>query len=198
MALTESTMLPLGASAPEFSLPATDGTPMTYSDVAGTQGTVVLFICNYCPYVIHIAPALSQLAKHYMAKGIGFVAINSNDTQAYPADSFSKMAEEKALRGYDFPYLFDESQAVAKAFKAACTPDLYVFNAQNKLVYRGQFDDTRPHRIASGHYDSGKAPATGDDLKAALDVMLSGETPNTAQLPSMGCNIKWKPGNEPH
>ena len=187
----------LGSNAPEFNLLATDNNQITLADVTGTHGTVVLFICNHCPYVIHIAPALAEVAKNYMDKGIGFVAINSNDTQAYPADSFAHMQTEKQTRGYPFPYLLDETQAVAKAYKAACTPDIFVFNKTNQLVYRGQFDDTRPNRISSGNYNSDGNEAHGADLKAALDILLAGDTPPAEQRASMGCNIKWKPGNEP-
>ncbi|WP_188150075.1 thioredoxin family protein [Teredinibacter waterburyi] len=197
MALTESTMMELHSAAPDFSLPATSGKTLSLADFSKYDALVVLFICNHCPYVIHIAPALAELACDYMEKNIGFVAINSNDTDAYPADSFELMKAEQALRGYPFPYLYDETQAVAKAYGAACTPDLYVFDGARKLAYRGQFDDTRPHRISSGNYDSGKAPANGDSLKIVLDQLLNGEQPPAKQYPSIGCNIKWRPGNEP-
>ncbi len=197
MALTESTMLSLGSNAPDFNLPSTDGRMFTLSDFDDAPVLVVLFICNHCPYVIHIAPALASLARRYQELGAAFVAINSNDATAYPADSLPLMKEEKARRGYSFPYLFDEDQSVAKAYSAACTPDLYVFDAERKLAYRGQFDDTRPHRISSGNYDSSAHPADGAELAAALDLLLSGKAVPAAQIPSMGCNIKWKPGNEP-
>lgn len=197
MSLTRSNMLELGSPAPDFTLPSTDGTPLSLGDFAQADALVVLFICNHCPYVIHIAPALTDLATEYMRRNVAFVAINSNDTESYPADSFEKMKEEKARRNYPFPYLFDESQAVAQAYKAACTPDLFVFNRQRQLVYRGQFDDTRPERISSGNYNSGKSPATGADLRHALDLLLKGDALPEVQAPSMGCNIKWKPGNEP-
>lgn len=192
MALTESTMMELGCAAPSFSLPSTDGAQVNLTDFKGKAGLVVLFICNHCPYVIHIAPALAKLAAEYQQKNIGFVAISSNDAASYPADSFELMKEEKAKQGYTFPYLYDESQAVAKAYGAACTPDLYLFDSQYHLVYRGQFDDTRPHRISSGNYDSSAAPATGADLKGALDLLLAGQEIPAKQYPSIGCNIKWK------
>ncbi|MBU2983772.1 thioredoxin family protein [Saccharophagus degradans] len=192
MALTESSMMALGSPAPSFSLPSTDGEQVTLANFEGKEGLVVMFICNHCPYVIHIAPALAKLAAEYQQKNIGFVAISSNDASTYPADSFELMKEEKAKQGYTFAYLYDESQAVAKAYNAACTPDIYLFDKEQKLVYRGQFDDTRPHRISSGNYDSSAAPATGADLKAALDLLLAGQAIPTKQYPSIGCNIKWK------
>lgn len=197
MSLTQSTMIELGSTAPDFLLPSTEGGNVSLNDFKESKALVVLFICNHCPYVIHIAPALSALAKEYMDRGIAFVAINSNDVRAYPADSFDQMKIEKAKRGYPFRYLIDEDQDVAKAYNAACTPDLYVFDENRKLVYRGQFDDTRPDRISSGNYDSSSNPATGADLRRALDLVLAGEKVPEHQYPSMGCNIKWKPGNAP-
>lgn len=197
MALTQSNMMDLGSKAPDFSLLSTDGKTVALADFSNAKGLVVLFICNHCPYVIHIAPALAKLASRYQEKGIQFVAINSNDTDAYPADSFANMKFEKQKRGYTFPYLFDETQAIAHAYGAACTPDIYVFDHQQTLVYRGQFDDTRPNRISSGNYDSSINPASGAALASALDLLLEGHTIPTDQVPSMGCNIKWKPGNEP-
>ncbi len=197
MALTESTMLALGSAAPDFSLPSTDGQTVSLADFSGAELLVVVFMCNHCPYVVHIAPALAALASEYQRRGVGFVGINSNDTEAYPADSFDLMAVEKQQRAYEFPYLFDESQAVAKAYGAACTPDIYLFDQTRKLAYRGQFDDTRPHRISSGNYDSSVTPASGDALREALDTLLTGNSVAEKQIPSMGCNIKWKPGNEP-
>ena len=197
MALTPSTMLPLGTRAPDFSLPSTDGETVSLDGQRGERGTVVMFICNHCPYVIHIADALAGTARDYMAKGIGFVAINSNDTEAFPADNLENMVREKASRGYPFPYLLDPSQEVARAYDAACTPDIYLFDGDLELVYRGQFDDSRPNRISSGNYDSSDSRPTGGDLKAAMDSLLSGEPVAGDQKPSMGCNIKWKPGNEP-
>ena len=197
MALTESTMMALQSAAPDFTLPSTDGGSVSLSDFSDAKGLAVFFICNHCPYVIHIAPALAKIAKEYQAKGIAFVAISSNDTEGYPADSFDMMKVEKENQGYSFPYLWDEDQSVAKAYSAACTPDIYVFDADKKLAYRGQFDDTRPHRISSGNYDSEKTPATGKDLCEALDLIVEGKPVPENQIPSMGCNIKWKDGNAP-
>jgi len=197
MAITQSTMLELDSPAPNFSLPATDGKTYSLDSFSSAEVLVVMFICNHCPYVIHISAALAALADEYKKKHVAFVAINSNDTVNYPADSFEKMKEETQKRGYHFPYLFDEDQSVAKAYSAACTPDIYVFDKARKLVYRGQFDDTRPTRISSGNYDSTKSPASGKDLRAALDTLLSGAKVPQEQIPSMGCNIKWKAGNEP-
>lgn len=197
MSLTESTMLELASSAPEFSLPSTDGNTVSIKDFADNPLLVVLFICNHCPYVIHIASALTALAKRYQEQGVAFVAINSNDTDTYPADSFDFMKVEKEKQGYTFPYLFDADQSVAKAYSAACTPDIFVFNDSRELVYRGQFDDTRPHRISSGNYDSSQSPASGDTLAAALNSLIKNEPLTGTQYPSMGCNIKWKPGNAP-
>lgn len=197
MALTQSTMMDLGSSAPGFELPSTEGGTVGLDDFKDAQALVVMFICNHCPYVIHIAPALSALAAEYVKKNVAFVAINSNDVETYPADSFERMKAEKAQRQYPFPYLFDETQAVAKAYGAACTPDIYVFDNDRKLAYRGQFDDTRPHRISSGNYDSQAQPPTGADLRRALDLILAGEKVPEEQYPSIGCNIKWRTGNEP-
>ena len=146
------------------------------------------FICNHCPYVKHVADQLKSLADDYIAKGVGVVAISSNDADKYPDDNLAAMTAEKANRGYPFPYLFDEDQLVAQAYAAACTPDFYLFDADQNLVYRGQLDDSRP---------GNDRPVTGRDLRAALDAVLSGGTPAADQTPSIGCNIKWKPGNEP-
>ncbi|MCR6651039.1 MAG: thioredoxin family protein [Cellvibrionaceae bacterium] len=197
MALTQSTMMTLGSKAPDFSLPATEGNIVSLADFSQAKALVVLFICNHCPYVIHIASALANLAKKYQSEGVAFVAINSNDAAAYPADSFANMKLEREKRGYTFPYLFDETQSVAHSYGAACTPDIYVFDHNQALVYRGQFDDTRPNRISSGNYDSSVNPANGSALAAALDLLLAGKKIPADQYPSMGCNIKWKPGNEP-
>lgn len=197
MALTPSTMLPLGTSAPQFTLPSTEGHRVSLADCRGDAGTVIMFICNHCPYVIHIAEKLADVALAYQARGIGFVAINSNDTEAFPDDSLENMIAEKARRGYPFPYLLDESQQVAKAYDAACTPDIYLFDANLELAYRGQFDATRPNRISSGNYDASGSSPTGKDLTDAMDALLAGRPPATDQVPSVGCNIKWKPGNEP-
>ncbi|WP_416306935.1 thioredoxin family protein [Neptunicella sp. SCSIO 80796] len=195
--MTPSTMLQLGTSAPDFCLPSTQGHSVSLGDFNQAKGLVVAFICNHCPYVIHIAPRLAKLAAEYQQKGIAFVAINSNDTEMYPADSMDNMIVEKSKREYTFPYLLDESQRVAQAYSAACTPDLYLFDGQQKLVYRGQFDSSRPHRISSGNYDSSKNQATGEDLQRAMDQLLNQQPIDDKQIPSIGCNIKWKVGNEP-
>lgn len=190
MALTPSTMLPLGTAAPDFSLTDTAGNTVSRGDFVG-KPLLVMFICNHCPYVIHVAPELARIGKDYQNK-VGIVAIQSNDVENYPDDSPAKMAEEVQKRGYTFPYVYDADQSVAKAYTAACTPDLFLFDLEHKLVYRGQLDDTRPHRISSGNYDDREGQANGADLRAAIDAMLKGEGPVEKQLPSMGCNIKWK------
>lgn len=190
MALTPSTMLPLGTTAPDFQLPDTAGKLVSLRDFKGAPATLVMFICNHCPYVIHIREELAKLTREYQAKGVAIVAINSNDAALYPADSPAKMKEEVAKAGYTFPYLFDETQGIAKAYRAACTPDFFVFDQDLNLAYRGQLDDSRP-RVAN------PAPITGKDLRAALDAVLAGRKPTTDQKPSMGCNIKWRPGNAP-
>lgn len=183
MALTPSTMLPLGTHAPAFRLPdAVSGRALGLEDVKGARGTLVMFICNHCPYVKHVNAELVRLAKDYAAKGVGAVAISANDAQNYPEDAPAKMREYAQRLGYPFSYLHDESQAVAKAYQAACTPDFFLFGADLKLVYRGQLDDSRPN---------GAAP-TGRDLRAALDALLAGKPIPADQKPSMGCNIKWK------
>ncbi|MCU4675854.1 thioredoxin family protein [Catenovulum sp. 2E275] len=197
MVMTASNMMDLGTKAPDFTLKNTEGSTTSLADFKDAKALVVMFICNHCPYVIHIAPKLAELAKSYQEQGVEFVAINSNDSSAYPDDSFDKMVSEKAQRGYPFAYLVDEDQMVAKAYDAACTPDIFVFDQDKVLAYRGQFDASRPFRISSGNYDSTKNPATGEDLAYALDCILAGKTIDKDQLASIGCNIKWKPGNEP-
>lgn len=197
MAMTTSKMLALGHKAASFSLPDTQGNIVNLSDFEGSKGLVIAFICNHCPYVMHIAPQLAKVAKQYQMKGIAFVAINSNDIEQYPEDDMVHMIEEKRQRQYPFAYLLDESQEVAINYSAACTPDLYLFDGQQKLVYRGQFDDSRPIRISSGNYDSSKHQATGSDLIFAMDTLLEGRQIDFNQTPSLGCNIKWKAGNEP-
>jgi len=184
MAATESTMLALGTPAPSFRLPDYNGRIVALEDFRDAQGLVVAFICNHCPYVKHIRHAFAQFAREYQAKGVAVVAINSNDTQAYPQDGPAGMAEEARSAGYTFPYLLDGTQEVARAYHAACTPDLYLFDKDRKLVYRGQFDDSRP----------GKGEATGADLRAACDALLSGAAISPDQKPSIGCNIKWRQG----
>ena len=181
-------MLPLGTAAPDFSLPDTDGRTVSLKDLAGGKALLVMFICNHCPYVKHVRAQLAQVGRDYSARGVEIVAVSSNDPAAYPDDSPEHMKEEKAAAGYTFPYLFDASQEVAKAYRAACTPDLYVFDATQRLVYRGQLDDSRPKNAV---------PVTGKDLRAALDAVLAGKPVPAEQRPSLGCNIKWKPGNAP-
>ena len=197
MALTESTMLPLGSTAPDFSLTDTSGEIVSKSDFDDCP-LLVMFICNHCPYVKHVAPQLSQLGKDFADSPLAMVAIQSNDVDQYPDDSLEKMEQESLIREYTFPYLLDETQAVAKAYAAACTPDFYLFNRGHQLVYRGRIDGSMPERISSGNYDSTKDPATGVEVRAAIKQLLSGESPSSeGQLPASGCNIKWKPGNEP-
>ena len=175
-------------AAPAFSLPDTDGRTVALKDVAGGRALLVMFICNHCPYVKHVRAELAKVGRDYQARGVKIVAINSNDPAAYPDDSPDKMKDEKASAGYAFPYLFDASQQVAKDYRAACTPDLYVFDASQALVYRGQLDESRPKNAL---------PVTGKDLRAALDAVLAGKPVPAEQRPSLGCNIKWKPGNAP-
>lgn len=188
MVRTASTMLPLGTSAPDFSLSATDGSTVSLSDYVGKKALLVIFMCNHCPYVKHVAEQLKTLSDQYMAKGVGVVGISSNDAEKYPDDSPEAMAAEKRDRGYEFDYLFDEDQSVAQAYAAACTPDFFLFDGDHKLVYRGQLDSSRP---------KSDIPVTGEDLRAALDAVLQGDSPAADQTPSLGCNIKWKEGNEP-
>nr|VFK66106.1 MAG: Peroxiredoxin [Candidatus Kentron sp. UNK]VFK70253.1 MAG: Peroxiredoxin [Candidatus Kentron sp. UNK] len=187
---TASTMRELGAIAPDFSLPdfGADGKLVSRKDFRKSAGLLVVFLCNHCPYVHRIRGALVDFAKEYQPKGLAIVGINANDIDDYPEDSPDKMAEEVANFGYTFPYLFDETQEVAKAYRAACTPDFFLFDKARKLVYRGQFDDSRPKN---------DLPVTGRDLRAAADALLSGEIIDPDQKAGFGCNIKWKPGNEP-
>lgn len=183
MALTPSTMLALGTVAPDFTLPDTvTGRLLTRDQVRGTYGTLVAFICNHCPYVQHINPELVRLAGDYQGRGIGVVAISSNDVRSYPQDGPEAMTVAARQLGYGFPYLFDESQAVARAYAAACTPDFFLFDASDRLVYRGRLDDSTP---------GNRRPLTGADLRAALDALLAGVAIDPAQQPSVGCNIKW-------
>lgn len=198
MGMTASKMLELGHQAANFSLPDTEGNIVTLDSVKGSKGLVVAFICNHCPYVIHIAPQLAKIAAQYQKQGIAFVAINSNDTEQYSDDDMAHMVIEKQTRNYMFPYLLDETQEVAKAYSAACTPDIYLFDETQKLVYRGQFDSSRPTRISSGNYDSSKHQATGEDLAQAMTALLEERQICQEQTPSVGCNIKWKNGNEPY
>ncbi|WP_432798465.1 thioredoxin family protein [Poriferisphaera sp. WC338] len=197
MSLTPSTMQKLGTEAPAFKLlDVMSGKAVGLDDFAGSKAYLVMFICNHCPYVKHVADELARIGKEYGEKGVGILAINSNDVAFYPDDSPEKMKEEAEAREYVFPYLFDGEQSVAKAYGAACTPDFFVYDADLKLVYRGQLDDTRPVRVESGVYTQ-NAGANGKDLRAALDAVLIGEPVSADQKPSMGCNIKWKAGNEP-
>ncbi|HVS15980.1 MAG TPA: thioredoxin family protein [Thermoanaerobaculia bacterium] len=188
MVKTPSTMLPLGTVAPAFELPDPSGKMHSLNDHQGAKGYLVMFLCNHCPFVKHLRSALADFGRAYQARGLAIYAINSNDVEAHPEDGPAKMAEEAKRVGYTFPYLFDDAQEVAKAYHAACTPDFFLFDADRALVYRGQFDDSRP--------GNGR-PVTGSDLRAAADALVEGHRMPTEQRPSMGCNIKWKPGNEP-
>ena len=188
MVAVNSTMLPLGTAAPDFRLPDASGKVVSLSDFKSAPALVIVFMCNHCPYVKHIRSGLAQFARDYAPRRVAIVGISSNDAANYPADSPAKMAQEVRAAGYIFPYLYDESQAVAKNYKAACTPDFYLFDKDQRLVYRGQFDDSRP---------GNGIPVTGRDLRVALDAELAGQPVPAHQKPSIGCNIKWKPGNEP-
>jgi peroxiredoxin len=188
MVKTASTMLPLGSAAPKFSLTNTDGKTITLESFPNDLPLLVIFMCNHCPFVIHLRDHLVKFIREYQDKGISVVAISSNDAEKYPADSPEKMKEDAEKYGYTFPYLYDETQDAAKAYRAACTPDFFLFDRHRQLVYRGQYDDSRP---------SNGQPVTGADLKAACDAVLSGQSINALQRPSIGCNIKWKPGQEP-
>ena len=188
MAQTPSTMVALGTRAPEFRLPDPAGKMHSLDDHAGARGYLVAFLCNHCPFVKNVRNALADFGRAYAARGIAMYAISSNDVVAHPDDGPPRMAEVASKAGWVFPYLYDESQEVAKAYGAACTPDFFLFDAARKLVYRGQFDDSRP--------GNGK-PVTGSDLRAACDALLEGHQISKEQKPSIGCNIKWKAGNEP-
>ncbi len=188
MAETPSTMLELGTRAPEFSLRDTDGRLVALADFEGKKALLVMFLCNHCPFVKHVQAELARIGRDYQPLGVAVVAISSNDVGQYPDDGPAAMAQEKQRAGYTFPYLFDDTQEVAKAYRAACTPDLFLFDGQQKLVYRGQLDDSRP---------GNKVPVTGRDLRRALDAVLAGEPVEAKQRASVGCNIKWKPGHEP-
>jgi thiol-disulfide isomerase/thioredoxin len=186
MPAVESQMLPLGTQAPVFTLPDPDGSLYSLRDDA--PATLVMFLSNHCPFVIHIREELARVGTEYDARGVAIYAINSNDVNTYPADHPLRMKEKAVAWGYTFPYLFDESQEAAKAYRAACTPDFFVFDAEQKLAYRGQLDDSRP---------SNSLPIDGHDLRAALDAVLASATPAAEQKPSIGCSIKWIAGNEP-
>jgi peroxiredoxin len=188
MVATHSTMLPLGTKAPEFRLPDTTGKMVSSSDFQNAPALLVVFMCNHCPYVKHLRAGLAQLARDCLPRGLAMVGISSNDVANYPADSPALMAAEAKSAGYLFPYLYDETQQVAKDYHAACTPDFFLFDQQQRLVYRGQFDDSRP---------GNGLPVTGRDLRSAIEAVLAGRPVSSTQKPSLGCNIKWKPGNEP-
>ena len=185
---THSTMAPLGTQSPPFSLPDTEGKVVSLNDYRDSPALLVVFLCNHCPFVKHILPHFVELAREYRRRGVGIVGISSNDVSNYPDDGPEKMAELSKAMDFSFPYLYDESQQVAKAYGAVCTPDFYLFDGEGRLVYRGQMDDSRP---------SNGRPVTGADLRAALDAVLDGRPVSDDQKPSMGCNIKWKLGNEP-
>lgn len=188
MALISSTMLPLGTSAPDFALPDTTGFTVTLADFADAKALVVMVICNHCPYVKHLKTALSTVTHDYRTRGVAFVAINPNDPRVQPEDALEHMRQDVQTFGYPFPYLVDASQEVARALQAACTPEFYVFGPTRRLVYRGQFDDSRP---------GNGVPVTGGDLRAALDAVLDDRPVSTHQTPSIGCSIKWTPGQAP-
>lgn len=188
MVNTPSTMVPLGTVAPPFSLPDTDGRIVSLEDYRKAPAMLVVFLCNHCPFVKHILPKFLELAREYQRRGVGIVGISSNNVANYPDDSPRKMAELSRTLDFSFPYLYDESQQIAKAYDAACTPDFYLFDRKGRLVYRGQMDDSRP---------TNGRPVTGADLRAAMDAVLEGRPVSDDQKPSVGCNIKWKPGNEP-
>jgi peroxiredoxin len=188
MVATNSTMMPLGTKALDFRLPDPSGVIVSLADFRGAPALLVIFMCNHCPYVKHIRDGLAKLARDYRPRDVAVLGISSNDAANYPTDSPAKMAEEAKSAGYIFPYLYDEAQEAAKAYRAACTPDIYLFDKDQRLVYRGQFDDSRP---------GNGIPVTGKDVRAALDALLAGKPVSPHQKPSIGCNIKWKPGNEP-
>jgi peroxiredoxin len=188
MAATESQMLALETEAPKFTLPDSGGQQHSLDGSESVDAYLVMFICNHCPFVKHVAAELAQVGTDYGTRKVAIYAINSNDAQSHPGDNAKAMQQEIANRGYTFPYLIDEDQSVAKLYRAACTPDFYVFGADGKLAYRGQLDGSRP---------SNDIPVTGSDLRAALDAVLAGSAVGEDQTPSIGCSIKWKPGNEP-
>lgn len=190
MAVTPTYLIPLGAPAPDFTLPEPlTGRLWRFKDIKGSKGTVVIFMCNHCPYVQHILDKLLELARQYKDQGIGFVGINSNNVETHPEDAPEKMSALARDKDFPFPYLFDETQAVAKAYFAACTPDFSVFDAENRCVYRGRFDASSPKK---------DLPVTGEELSCALDALVQGKPVDPQQIPSIGCNIKWKPGYEPY
>lgn len=187
MPAVPSTMLELGTPAPPFALPDTDGPTVSLEDYENAP-LLVMFLSNHCPFVKHVRAELARLTDEYAPKGVGIVGIMSNDVERYPADAPERMREEKEAAGWRFPYLYDASQEVARAYRAACTPDFFLFDGAHRLVYRGQLDDSRPRN---------GIPVTGRDLRAALDAVLAGRAVPGEQKPSIGCSVKWKPGNEP-
>jgi len=183
MARTPSTMSPLGTTCPDFTLPDPRGGTVDRDGVMGEHGLLAMFLCNHCPFVVHVADELAAIGRDYAGSGLGIVAISSNDVANYPDDSPEKMAQEAEHRGYVFPYLYDETQAVARSFDAACTPDFFLYDVDGLLVYRGQLDDSRP---------GSEEPVNGADLRAAMDALVAGKSVSGEQTPSLGCNIKWK------
>ncbi|MCH8274422.1 MAG: thioredoxin family protein [Armatimonadetes bacterium] len=188
MAATPSTMIALGTEAPDFSLPNVDGTTVSRDDFKEAKALLVIFVCNHCPFVVHVKDEIGRVARDYAGRGVALVAINANDVDEYPQDSPDNMRMKAEEWGWTFPYLYDESQDVAKAYRAACTPDFFLFDAERRLAYRGQLDDSRPGNAQ---------PVNGADLRRALDAVLAGEKPGEEQKASVGCNIKWKPGSTP-
>jgi peroxiredoxin len=188
MVMTASTMLPLGTEAPDFTLPDAEGSRVSLRDFDDARALVVVFMCNHCPFVKHVIDGFVKLVKEYQPRGVAFIGINANDVSEFPADGPEQMARFAGEKGFTFPYLYDETQDAAKAYRAACTPDFFVFDENRRLAYRGQMDDSRP---------GSQVAVTGADLRAALDAVLGGEPVPEEQKPSMGCNIKWKAGNEP-
>ena len=184
---TTSSTVEIGSPAPDFELPSTAGETVSLTDFAGRPALLVAFICNHCPYVRHVESELARVAADYAGQGLATVAISANDITTHPEDAPEQMAQQRTRAGFAFPYLYDESQDVARAYGAVCTPDLYLFDAGTRLVYHGQFDDTRP----------GRGTASGSDLRAAIEATLAGQSPSAEQQPSVGCSIKWKPGQAP-
>ncbi|WP_137666849.1 thioredoxin family protein [Sphaerospermopsis reniformis] len=190
MVLTASTMLPLGTKAPEFHLPeVVSGENISLANFADKKALLVMFICRHCPFVKHIQTELANLGKDYFNSNLGIVAISANDAQNYPNDAPESLKEMSTELGFKFPFCYDETQETAQAYTAACTPDFFLFDQERKLVYRGQLDDSRP---------SNNKPVTGADLRAAIEAVLVDQAVTSEQIPSVGCNIKWKPGNEPN
>lgn len=192
---TASTMLPLGTPCPDFALPDVEtGKVVSRDDFAAAPALLVIFLCNHCPYVVHVRDELARIARDYTSRGVAIVGITSNDVEAYPEDAPEPTAAMAKAAGWTFPVLYDESQSVAHAFTAACTPDFFLFDAARQLVYRGELDESRPSR---GPDRPGKGTCDGRALRAALDATLAGQKPSPDQFPSLGCSIKWKPGREP-